>query len=159
MIPKDLNDCLESVMLVFWLCVFTIHCKYSICHFLIDVHLYKFFTCLDINKIRLNHTNKQCYRTGFFSSFCVHVSVVLESIYLTHAEVWFTLPNSSSGYNDELAFGAVWLYRATKENRYLQRAREFYNSGAAWAFSWDSKNPGVQVKTPLQYYLIIWERL
>ena len=52
-IPKDLRDCLESVMLVFWLCVFTIHCKYSICHLLIDVHLYKFFTCLDINIIRL----------------------------------------------------------------------------------------------------------
>ena len=37
---------LESVMLVFGLCVFTIHCTYSICH-LIGVHLYKFFTCLD----------------------------------------------------------------------------------------------------------------
>ena len=49
MIPKDLRDCLASVMLVFWLCVFTINCKYSISH-LIDVHLYKFFTCLDIHK-------------------------------------------------------------------------------------------------------------
>ena len=29
--------------------VFVIHCKYLICHHLIDVHLYKFFTCLDIN--------------------------------------------------------------------------------------------------------------
>ena len=55
MIPKDLRDCLASVMLVFWLCVFTIHCKYSISHLLIDVHLYKFFTCLDINKICLKH--------------------------------------------------------------------------------------------------------
>ena len=56
MIPNDLHDCLESIILVFWLRVFTIHCKYSIkfCH-LIDVHLYKFFTCLDINKICLNH--------------------------------------------------------------------------------------------------------
>ena len=33
--------------------MFTIHCKYSISHLLIDVHLYKFFTCLDINKICL----------------------------------------------------------------------------------------------------------
>ena len=45
----------RTVMLVFWLCVFTIHCKYSICHLLSDVHLYKFFTFLDINKICLNH--------------------------------------------------------------------------------------------------------
>ena len=54
---KDLRDCLASVMLVFWLCVFTMHCKYSISHLHIDVHLYKFFTCLDINKIRLKHSN------------------------------------------------------------------------------------------------------
>ena len=54
MIPKDLRDCLASVMLVSD-CVFFIHCKYSISHLLIDVHLYKFFTCLDINKICLKH--------------------------------------------------------------------------------------------------------
>ena len=35
------------------LCVFSIHCQYPFCH-LIDVHLYKFFTCLDINKICLH---------------------------------------------------------------------------------------------------------
>ena len=35
--------------------MFSIHCKYSISHRLIDVHLYKFFTCLDINKICLKH--------------------------------------------------------------------------------------------------------
>ena len=34
---------------------FVIRCKYLICHDLIDVHLYKFFTCLDINKTCLNH--------------------------------------------------------------------------------------------------------
>ena len=28
-------------------------------HLLIDVHLYKFFTCLDINKIRLKHLQGQ----------------------------------------------------------------------------------------------------
>ena len=34
-----------------WLCeFFIIHCKCSICHHFIGVHLYKFFTCLDINK-------------------------------------------------------------------------------------------------------------
>ena len=50
-------------LLVFWLCMFTIHCKYPNCHLLIDVHLYKFFTCLDINKIRLSQTFQQPYYT------------------------------------------------------------------------------------------------
>ena len=54
MIQKDLHDCLECVMLAFGLCVFTIHCKYPVCHLLIDVHLYKFFTCFDIKKISNN---------------------------------------------------------------------------------------------------------
>ena len=71
MIPKDLRDCLASVMLVFWLCVFTIHCKYSISHLLIDVHLYKLFTCLDINKICLTHLSYlylcQFLRIGYVS--------------------------------------------------------------------------------------------
>ena len=32
------------------------HIHSIICHLLVDVHLYKLFTCLDINKIRLNHS-------------------------------------------------------------------------------------------------------
>ena len=28
---------------------------FSFCHHLIDIHLYKFFTCLGVNKICLNH--------------------------------------------------------------------------------------------------------
>ena len=35
-------------------CVFGIHCKYRIYYYLIGVHLYKFYTCLGINKTRLN---------------------------------------------------------------------------------------------------------
>ena len=46
---------LYFVVFDFWLCVFIIHCKYPIYHHLIDVHLYKFFTCLDINKGCLSH--------------------------------------------------------------------------------------------------------
>ena len=45
---------LKCVEFVFWLCVFVIHCKYPICHHLIDVHLYKYFTCLGITKTCLN---------------------------------------------------------------------------------------------------------
>ena len=54
--------------------------------------------------------------------------------------------HSSSGYEDELAWGAVWLYLATSEQIYLDRALEFYFSWPEWAFSWDAKMAGVQVK-------------
>ena len=32
--------------------------NFSFCHHLIDIHLYKFFTCLGVNKICLNHETK-----------------------------------------------------------------------------------------------------
>ena len=35
---------------------------------------------------------------------------------------------SSSGYNDELAWAAAWLYRVTGDKRYLQHAEENYVS-------------------------------
>ena len=63
MIPKDLHDCLESVMLVF--------CSFSDCvcsPFIINIpfvilNLYKFFICWDINKIHSNHTSYYCSET------------------------------------------------------------------------------------------------
>ena len=45
MTPKGLHDCL-----ILNVSCLSFHCKYPICHHLIDVHLYKFFTCLNINK-------------------------------------------------------------------------------------------------------------
>ena len=35
--------------------------------------------------------------------------------------------NSWSGYNDELAWGALWLYKATQDDKYLAYAEEFPN--------------------------------
>jgi len=53
---------------------------------------------------------------------------------------------SSSGYNDELAWGAAWLYRATGENQYITKALEFAStSDVAWAYDWDSKTVGYQL--------------
>lgn len=34
--------------------------------------------------------------------------------------------NSSSSFEDELAWGALWLYQATGEKDYLQKAERFY---------------------------------
>jgi hypothetical protein len=74
---------------------------------------------------------------------------------------------ASSGYNDELAWGAAWLYRATGEAVYLTRALEFTSTTeVAWAYDWDSKivaaqllmviNGQVQFTTPVQGFLRDW---
>lgn len=55
----------------------------------------------------------------------------------------------SSGYGDELAWSASWLYRASNDVAYLNDAKVFYSqfglSSNPWEFSWDSKEPGVQI--------------
>ncbi|KAG0610602.1 hypothetical protein M758_7G078000 [Ceratodon purpureus] len=58
---------------------------------------------------------------------------------------------SWSGYNDELLWGAIWLYEATGEAPYLQYVIDNAASlgGTGWAldqFSWDNKYVGVQLK-------------
>lgn len=53
---------------------------------------------------------------------------------------------SWSGYNDELAWGAAWLYRATGLYTYLKKAEELSNSlGSPGELSWDNKGSGVQI--------------
>ncbi|BAT80678.1 hypothetical protein LR48_Vigan07g025200 [Vigna angularis] len=56
---------------------------------------------------------------------------------------------SVSGYMDELLWAAIWLYRATQKDQYLnyflENAHDF--GGTTWAineFSWDVKYAGVQ---------------
>lgn len=78
---------------------------------------------------------------------------------------------SFSGYNDELVWGAAWLYRATKNPKYLKKAEAYYAkfgmNDKPWAFSWDEKTAGVQVllaeitgkttyKKDVQTYLDSW---
>ena len=64
--------------------------------------------------------------------------------------------NSWSGFYDELAWGAIWLYRATGETAYLDKAESFVTTGAGgfgtegqtsylpykWTQDWDSKHYG-----------------
>jgi len=56
---------------------------------------------------------------------------------------------SWGGYEDELAWGAAWLYAATNDNSYLQKAQEKYDrcctNSAGGGFSWDSKGEVVVV--------------
>ncbi|KAL3369261.1 hypothetical protein AABB24_009872 [Solanum stoloniferum] len=53
----------------------------------------------------------------------------------------------SSGYEDELLWAAVWLYKATKDKSYLDYINEKSTScgGTRLNFSWDDKYIGAQV--------------
>lgn len=54
--------------------------------------------------------------------------------------------NSWSGYTDELAWGAAWLYKATGEQQYLDKAQQNHqNLGLDWTHNWDDKSYGTGV--------------
>ena len=58
--------------------------------------------------------------------------------------------NSWSGYYDELAWSAAWMYRATGEAAYLAKAEAIYSQNIAglplkWTHNWDDKTYGVTV--------------
>lgn len=55
----------------------------------------------------------------------------------------------STGYGDELTWAAVWMYKATKDNKYIEQAENFYNSYRLKErpneFFYNKKVAGVQV--------------
>ena len=56
----------------------------------------------------------------------------------------FCFSSSWSGYNDELTWSAAWLYKATGDDFYKQKAEGFYNEfGLAYVshsgLGWDDK--------------------
>jgi endoglucanase len=63
--------------------------------------------------------------------------------------------NSWSGYNDELVWGAIWLYRATTEQAFLDKAQSYYANlsnqqqttvkSYKWTHAWDDKSYGSYV--------------
>ncbi|HEY1200944.1 MAG TPA: glycoside hydrolase family 9 protein, partial [Niastella sp.] len=60
--------------------------------------------------------------------------------------------NSYSGYNDELVWGAIWLYRATNDATWLTKAENYYANLSTepqstiksfkWGIAWDDKSYG-----------------
>ena len=62
------------------------------------------------------------------------------AVNLYHLRSW-------NGYNDELVWGAAWLYKATGDSTYLSKAEKYYNEfslgGQTGIFSWDDKTVGV----------------
>jgi endoglucanase len=63
--------------------------------------------------------------------------------------------NSWSGYNDELVWGALWMYRATNETAFLDKAQAYYANlsnqqqstikSYKWTHAWDDKSYGSYV--------------
>ncbi len=63
--------------------------------------------------------------------------------------------NSWSGYHDELVWGAIWLYRATNETAFLDKAQSYYANlsnqqqttikSYKWTHAWDDKSYGSYV--------------
>jgi len=64
--------------------------------------------------------------------------------------------SSFSGFNDEIAWGALWLHRATGEEKYYEKYKEIADvkydswdpkkfSGAEGPISWDDKRPGCYI--------------
>jgi len=48
------------------------------------------------------------------------------------------------GYEDELAWGAAWLHKATGQGKYLQKAERDYD-GIGWTQGWGDKNFGTSI--------------
>ncbi|BAU62957.1 putative endoglucanase [Stanieria sp. NIES-3757] len=78
---------------------------------------------------------------------------------------------NSSGYGDELAWGASWLYKATDDKSYLDKAQSYYDHFmgglGTFTYNWDDKSYGVAVllaqetgsdryKSAVEGYLDIW---
>ena len=65
----------------------------------------------------------------------------------------------SSGDRDEMAWAAAWLHRATGDSYYLDDARSFYDGSSPWAYSWDDKKAGVQVRITSHHVPVISDLL
>jgi hypothetical protein len=57
---------------------------------------------------------------------------------------------ASWSFEDEMAWGASWLYAATNDLKYLDLSRSYYDSyissaQCGWAYSWEEKGPGLSI--------------
>ncbi|WP_226294166.1 glycoside hydrolase family 48 protein [Aquimarina algicola] len=77
---------------------------------------------------------------------------------------------SSGGFQDELTWGALWLYKATGEQKYLDKAEaEYSQPDFLWSLVWDDKSYGNMVllsiitgkdnyKADAERHLDFWQR-
>lgn len=90
---------------------------------------------------------KECYRFAEeFRGFSHNTpeAPYNETLYSQDAKEWY----ESSSFMDELTWGAAWLYKATGESKYLNKAERYYSqANCQWHMeqSWSGKCPGSSV--------------
>ncbi|MBP5604930.1 MAG: glycoside hydrolase family 9 protein [Ruminiclostridium sp.] len=83
-----------------------------------------------------------------YSQKCIkHAKELLSYAEKVSSDSGYTAANgfyqSWSGFSDEIAFASYWLYKATGDKQYLDKAKNYYSDGdVKWTFCWDSKNWG-----------------
>ena len=92
--------------------------------------------------------------SSYASSLLQHAEELYEFADTFRGKYSDSISNAASFYGsqhieDELVWGAAWLYKATKNPDYLTRAEQYYRqfgmNGKPWAFSWDDKKAGAQL--------------
>ena len=87
-------------------------------------------------------------QTNYASELLLHATQLYDLAYnyrgrysdaITNAAAFY---KSWGGYTDELAWGALWLFRATGDPQYMNNALEFYPSNTPKFFDWDEKSAG-----------------
>ncbi len=80
-----------------------------------------------------------------YSKRCLeHAIALYDFAESTKSDVGYTAANgfynSWSGFNDELSWAATWLYMATKDEKYLEKADKYFDLSVGnykWAQCWD----------------------
>ena len=89
------------------------------------------------------------------------ISIYLSKLCFSYENTFFRMynlnkniitPRSWSGYNDELCWGAAWLYKATQDPVYKSKAESYISKlGGSQEFSWDDKAIGCYVSIRLYF--------
>ena len=99
--------------------------------------------------------------SAYSATLLKHAIEIYDFAYTYQGDYTATVPVSAfyasySGFRDEIAWGALWLYRATGEESYMEKFKEIADAeyaahdlkkyeGADGPISWDDKRPGCYV--------------
>lgn len=91
--------------------------------------------------------------TAYASECLKHAKELYNFAEITQSDSGYTAANSFynswSGFNDELAFAATWLYTVTNDELYLQKARKYYDLTGRdykWTMCWDDVTLGAALR-------------
>lgn len=91
--------------------------------------------------------------TAYASECLKHAKELYNFAETTQSDAGYTAANgfynSWSGFNDELAFAATWLYTVTNDELYLQKARKYYDLTGRdykWTMCWDDVTLGAALR-------------